>query len=117
MSIVYVVQNQHRTDAVTGQLIPKFDLTAAEEHGRLVYLLSNSAAPWRAEPILKELEEKLAHWASGDSLLLIGNPCLMAWAAVIATRRSEGRLALLQWSGREQRYRRVIADLRNPASP
>lgn len=109
MSKVYVVQNQHRWDRDKQRFEPKFDLTPAEEFGGLVYLLSPTAAPFRPEPIIQELREKLKDYREGDHLLLVGNPVLIGFAVTVAADTNGGRVSLLQWSGKDQRYIAVEA--------
>lgn len=109
MSKVYVVQNQHRWDRDKQRFEPKFDLTPAEEFGELVYLLSPTAAPFRPEPIIQELREKLKDYREGDHLLLVGNPVLIGFAVTVAAAANGGRVSLLQWSGKDQRYIAVEA--------
>ena len=63
---VFVVQNQHRWNRDAGRFEPKFDLTPAQQFGELVYLLSPTAAPFRPEPVIEELREKLADFGPDD---------------------------------------------------
>lgn len=109
MSRVFVVQNQHRWNRDKQRFEPKFDLTPAQEFGELVYLLSPTAAPFRPEPIIEELKEKLADFRPGDHLLLVGNPVLIGFAVAIAADANGGDVSLLQWSGKDQRYITVEA--------
>ena len=107
---VFVVQNQHRWNRDLTRFEPKYDLTPAEEFGELVHLLSPTAAPFRPEPIVSELQEKLAGYQDGDYLLLVGNPCLIGFAVAIAADYNDGKVSLLQWSGKDQRYVAVTTE-------
>lgn len=111
MARVFVVQKQHRFDEQKGELVPKFDLSSAEQYGEIVYLLSPTASPFNPGPIVEELQEKLADFGDEDSLLLVGNPCLIGFATAIAAEASDGFVRLLQWSGRDRAYIPVEADL------
>lgn len=106
---VFVVQNQHRWDRDRQKFVPKFDLTPAGEFGELVYLLSPTAAPFRPEPIIQELKDKLADITHDDYILCVGNPLLIQWVGTIAAGLLGGRLRSLQWSGKDQRYIAVEA--------
>jgi hypothetical protein len=111
MKRVFVVQKQMRWDESRGELVPKFDLSSAQQYGEVVYLLTPTASPFNPEPIVEELGQKLADFGDGDSLLLVGNPCLIGWATALAAASNEGRVRLLQWSGRHREYIPVEADL------
>lgn len=110
MGSVFVVQNQHRWDAGKQQFVPKFNLAPAEEYGELVDLLSPTASPFRPQSVLDEIREKLADYGDEDYLLLVGNPILLGLSVAIAAMANDGRINLLQWSGREQKYIAVEVD-------
>ena len=103
---VYVVQNQHCFSKQDSKMVPKFDFSSAEKYGKLVFLLSPTAAPFNPESIIKELEEKLEPFTKDDYLLMVGNPVLMGLAAIIANEYLEpgDPLNFLQWSGRDRGY-------------
>lgn len=101
---VFVVQNQHRWDGGTQRFVPKYDMSSAEAYGPLVYLLSPTAAPFNSGPIIEELREKLREYRDGDHLLLIGNPALILAVGAIAASYNNGRVSVLQWSGKDQKY-------------
>lgn len=108
---VYVVQHQHRFDHSTGALVPKFDLSPAEQYGKLVYLLSPTASPFHPGPVIEELAAKLEGYRDGDHLLLVGNPILIGWVTALAADANDGRVSTLQWSGKDRRYLAVSANL------
>lgn len=107
---VYVVQNQHRWNKDADRFEPKFDMSTAERFGELVYLLSPTAAPFNPNPIVRELREKLREYREGDHLLLIGNPALILAVGAIAASYNAGRVSVLQWSGKDQRYLNIQLD-------
>jgi hypothetical protein len=105
---VFVVQKQMRFDEGTAELVPRFrTLDKAERFGKLEYLLSPSAHPFNPEHIIGDLHEKLKGYTDADHLLLIGNPALIGMATVVASHYNEGRVKLLQWSGRQGDYAEV----------
>ncbi len=103
MKTVYVIQNQMHFDKDKGCYAPRFDLSAAEEHGELKFLLSPTAAPFYTEEIIEEIREGLKDFSKEDSILLIGNPVLIGITAAIAA-DIVGTVQFLQWSGKEKRY-------------
>jgi hypothetical protein len=59
--------------------------------------------------VIAELREKLKDYRDGDHLLLVGNPVLIGLSVALAADFNEGRVSLLQWSGKDQRYIAVVA--------
>lgn len=110
---VFVVQVTQTYSHSQNKLVPKFDLGPARAFGELVFLLSPSAAPFNAEPIIRELHEKLFDYDyKKDHLLLVGNPCLIGFAVTVAADKSDkGEVRLLQWSGSSHRYLSIEAAL------
>ena len=108
---VYVIQRQQRIDRRDGSLVDRYDsISSASEFGELVYLLSPTASPFNPEQVITELKNKLVVFnGDTDYLLLIGNPCLIGWAVAIASQYSGGKVSLLQWSGRENKYLKIVA--------
>lgn len=104
MNKVFVVQMPHYWDNRHEKFLPKFNIKTAEVFGQIQYLLSPKAAPFNPESIILELQEKLKDFCDEDYILMIGNPALIAFAGAIAAARNEGRVRLLQWSGREGGY-------------
>lgn len=106
--IVYVVQNQHRWDGVSRTFVPKFDLSSAHVYGDMVELLSPTASPFHLDDpdssVMNELREKLKNYRDEDFLLLIGNPALILAVGSVAASYNNGRVRILQWSGKDQRY-------------
>jgi len=86
-----------------GELVPKYDLTTAAQYGELVYLLGPTAGPFNPDSVITELRTKLAGFTEHDSLLLVGNPCIIGWSVAVAAQVSPN-LRLLQWSGKNKQY-------------
>lgn len=101
----------HFRDRSTGQLVPKYDLTAAQCHGEIVELLSPTAKPFNPGPIIDELYIKLKEFNDDDHIICIGNPILLSLAVSIAADVNDGRVGLLQWHGKKQEYESVEVDL------
>lgn len=110
---VFAVQNQMTRSADGSGLVPKYDLTPAETHGTLLFLLGPSASPFSPTVVLPEMRAKLQHYdyRKGDSLLLVGNPALIGWAVALAAQAGDGRVRVLQWSGTQRGYTPIEADV------
>ena len=111
MSRVFVVQHQKRRDPETGELIDRFDLTAASDYGSLRYLLGPQATPLRPRPTIQALQEGLSDFGEEDYVLLIGNPCLIGWTVAIASAKTGGRVKLLQWHPPSSSYLVIDSDV------
>lgn len=93
-----------RWDKTKGELVPKFDVSPAEEYGQVEYLLSPTASPFLPETLLGELHQKLKDFNEDDYLLLIGSPVLIGIAVGIAADYTDGMVNVLQWSGKAGKY-------------
>jgi len=113
MSKVYVIQNQLMRDRKTGEMRPKFNLSAAEDYGELVFLLDSSSVPFYSPSIISQLQEKLKDYKPEDSLLLIGNPCFIGWAVALAAKSTNGLVRMLQWHNQSESYILIEGDLSN----
>lgn len=96
---------------MNGEIKPRYDLSAACEHGEVVELLSPTAKPFNPDPIITELYTKLENFGDGDHIICIGNPILLSMSVAIAADINDGRVSLLQWHGRQERYIPVEMDL------
>ena len=109
---VFAVQQQMRFDQTSKELVPRFtSIKKAERWGEIVYLLSPSAHPFNPDLVLGDLHEKLSGFNDEDYLLLIGNPGLIGMATALAAYYNEGRVKLLQWSGRHNEYTEIVAKI------
>lgn len=108
---VYVVQDPRRYDKATGKYTRVFNITPAKEYGELVYLLTPTAAPWNTDSVIFDLWERLGSFGDDDYLLMIGNPILIGWATAIASEVNNGKVAALQWNGKERKYIEVRAQI------
>ena len=100
---VYVIQQQITVND-KAQVVPKFDLEPAKEFGELINLVPPSAGPQAAQEIVESLWEKLRDYCDNDYLLLVGSPVFIGLAVAIASETNSGRVRMLQWQSREQKY-------------
>ena len=109
---VYVVQRPAYRDRNTGGWVDKYDLSAAEEHGRLVYLLPPGNVPRDLTETVARLRHRLSDCLPCDYLLAAGDPVAIAAAVLMFGRYSGGRVSLLKWDRLEQRYYPYEVDVR-----
>lgn len=110
MPKVYVIQNHCSYNRDTGLMEPRFDLSPAEQFGELEFLLSPVTVPSKPARAIAELRKKLKDFCDDDFMLMIGNPCFIAWACTIAADINYGRVALLQYNGSRKQYFVVKAE-------
>lgn len=113
---VYVVQNPHQANRITGRLEPIFDVSPAEKYGELSWLLGPGARPFSPESVVMELHMKLKNYdAKRDFILLIGNPSLIGFTVAIAAQHDpNGCVRVLQWDGKKREYVEIMANLEDP---
>ena len=102
---VFVVQSQLARDGS-----PKYDLSPAEDYGQLVYVLDDTASPFRLEPVWDRIDKAMEDFREGDFILPVGNPVFIGMVSVAAADQSP-LLKFLVWSTREQRYISVETDV------
>lgn len=108
---VFVVNEPLKRDLETGAWNRTMDLTPAERHGELVFLLPPGNGPRDPRPIIDTLHNVLETFTEHDFLLPVGHPLYIAWAAAIAADKTNGTLRMLVWEKTSQSYRPVTAKL------
>ncbi len=101
---VYVVQRPAYRDRATGDWVDKYDLSAAEAYGSLVYLLPPGNLPRDLTETMARLRHRLSDHCPGDHLLAAGDPVAIAASVLVAGHFSGGSVSLLKWDRLEQRY-------------
>lgn len=103
---VFVVQVPARRTGARGAWEPKYDLTPAEEFGRIVRVLDYGNVPEDPEPTRTRLREVMADFdADTDYVLLLGDPVACAQAVhVLAYDLNVPSFDALKWDRRGGRY-------------
>ena len=113
MSRVFVVHQPTGRDATTGGIKPTMDLSPAREYGDMRFILREWENPFvDTTATVAEVRRVLVDekFTGDDWLLLVGNPCLIAIVAAVASDYCAD-LRMLQWNRSEHRYVPVIAQL------
>jgi len=101
---VFVINQPMRHDRDLGILVPYLDLSRAEEHGVLEFVLPDGELRGSSEKIASEIEEGLKDFTVDDFILLVGDPRTMAYGAAVAVERTGGELPLLRYLKTLGRY-------------
>lgn len=103
---VFVTQVPSRKDAATQMWIPTVNIAPAEQFGEVVTILPPGSQFFAASETTRLIKQRLHEldYQQGDYLLPMGNPVIMAVAAAVAARRSNGCLNVLVWDKHSSSY-------------
>lgn len=102
---VYVVQNQMRYDHDLREMTPRFPtIEVARQWGELEYILDPSASAFEPDQVIGNIHHKLSGFSDDDFLVLVGNPGLIGMVFGIAAYYNDGKVKILQWSGKFKTY-------------
>lgn len=107
--IVYITQESARK--VEGEWVPQFDMTPAAEYGELRVLMPAGSSLFNVVPTVRSLKEKLKTFCDDDFLLPMGDPSIMATAAMLASHINGGKVKILKWDRGYGRYVPVQVDI------
>mgnify|MGYP003658880986 FL=1 len=87
------------------QEMPYRDILSAEEYGELVSIIEPGYQLYISpEPIVEKVRVALKNFNDEDYLLLIGDPSIIGIACAIACDINMGKLKVLKWDRRRERY-------------
>lgn len=96
MSRVFVPQVPSRFDRSMGAWVPTISLEHAAKFGDVVVMLPPEASRLATVPISRALREKMRDFGPEDFIVAVGDPSVLAMAAVLA-HKTVGKLRLLKW--------------------
>jgi hypothetical protein len=95
---VFVVQQPAFYDRDKRAFVPKYDLSPASKHGRLVVMLGpGNIFKDRMAQAISQLRNMLATYTDSDFILAVGDPVAIAAAVLIAGEQTGGVVQLLKW--------------------
>jgi hypothetical protein len=103
MPRVFVPQIPSRFDTKTSTWMPTVSIDAAKEFGDIKVMLPPEAARLDTDTMVKLLKGAMADYGPDDYVLALGNPVLIAIAAVLADRASSP-MRMLQWDKITRHY-------------
>ena len=87
------------------QEMPYRDILSAEEYGELVSIIEPGYQLYISpKPIVEKVRVALKNFNDEDYLLLIGDPSIIGIACAIACDINMGKLKVLKWDRRRERY-------------
>ena len=102
---VFVVQRPAYFDRVRRGWVNKYDITPAEAHGEIVFLLRpGNIYRDKLDNAIRCLEEELRDYGPEDHILAIGDPVAIAATVMVAARQNNGRVSLLKFDRQADKY-------------
>lgn len=96
MSKVYIPMVPSKFDTGTKLWIPSINLEPAKQHGELVVMLQPNSNRLHTTPLIGAIRDRMEDYGPEDWLVAVGDPSILAAAAVIAHRKA-GVLRILKW--------------------
>ncbi len=81
-------------------MVPKFNIYAAEEFGKIEVLLPYGNVAMAPQPMVVKLRHQLKGFNDDDYILPMGDPAAIGAAIAVAADFNNGRVKLLKWRGK-----------------
>ena len=110
---VFAVQRPAYYDKTKRGWVNKYDITPAEEHGEIIFLL-NPGNIYRDKlaGAIRRLHEQLADFGRpGDHILAIGDPVAIAAAVMVASSKAHECISILKYDRIAKRYDPYSVDI------
>ena len=105
MSRVFVVQRPAYFNKERRGWVNKYDITPAEEHGELIFLLRpGNIYRDKLAGAIKRLRNVLEDYGPGDHIMAIGDPIAIAAAVMVAAENNGGEVSVLKFDRMDNRY-------------
>ncbi len=82
------------------ELVPKFNIHAAEEYGNIVVMLPYTNVSMAPQDMVIKLRHQLKDFSDDDYILPMGDPIAIGASIAIASTVNNGRIKLLKWRGK-----------------
>jgi|APGre2960657468_1045069.scaffolds.fasta_scaffold26690_2 hypothetical protein len=104
MPKVYAPQVPSKYDSATKLWVPSINLDPAKQYGEVVVMLPPNANRLHINPLIVALREQMKDLTEEDYLIAVGDPSLIAAAACIAVKKTNGLLRILKWDRLSSSY-------------
>jgi len=110
---VFAVQEPRSFDRESGIWKPRVNIYTAEPFGEVQTLIPHDHvhAALVTQPTLHKMRRLLRDFSDEDYLLPVGDPVLIALAAMTAARENRGKVRFLRWSRERKEYDVVEASV------
>lgn len=109
MPKVYAPQVPSKFDPATKLWVPSINLDPAKQFGDVVVMLPPNANRLHINPLVVALREQMKDFSDEDYVVAVGDPSLIAAAACIAVKKTNGLLRILKWDRQTSSYIAVEA--------
>lgn len=104
MPKVYAPQVPSKYDPATKLWVPSINLDPANMYGEVVVMLPPNANRLHINPLMVALREQMKDFTDEDYVIAVGDPSLIAAAACLAVRKTNGLLRILKWDRMSSTY-------------
>lgn len=94
---VFAPQVPSRYDTASRLWVPVMNMDPAKKFGEVVVMLPANANRLHSAPLIAAMREQMADYSDVDALVAVGDPTLIAAAALIAAKKCGGRVRMLKW--------------------
>lgn len=101
---VFIPQLPSRYDTDLRQWVPTVNIEGAKKFGTIEIMFPPEATRLQIAPLVAAMKEKMVEFAEDDFLVAVGDPSVIAAAAVIASRNTGARWNLLKWDRSARDY-------------
>ena len=110
MPTVFVTQHPHKKDPITGLYVPGYNIDPASKHGTLRVLVPPKAPYSDSDQLALQLVHVFDYsFRKGDSLLLLGDPVVIA--TVVGMVAKKGPFRVLRWDRNIGQYSSVVVKI------
>lgn len=111
---VFVVQRPAYFDRERRGWVNKYDISAAEEYGELVFLLRpGNIYRDKLTSAIELLHKELVDYGPEDHILAIGDPVAIAATVMVASMQNGGKVSLLKFDRMDNKYDAFEVDIVN----
>lgn len=110
MPRVFIPQIVQRVSQATGRLAPVYDFSDALRFGDIEYVLDVNDDPNYVAAMMSKIRRNMDQFSTGDFLLAVGDPTVIAACAGIAFRNTDA-VNMLRWDRKLHRYQSLTVTI------